>query len=512
MRRTIRSFGILVLLGLAVVPACGGSNDSPDDLLSQALQAMQGNPRFRIFREEFASGGEVSFDRPADKPRIEFILPDRFSYYEEDAYDNWAYDIAVGSDQFVSEDGVNWQEIWGTGGAFSYARQNPYKYVKHALNPVDAGNEMIGGEAVRVLEAELDVVGWAKDNLPPSQLVVSVDCQASESEPDRALVKSLGYEFLFQPNGPILSKDTYIKIDPARGSFWAEVKNATELTPELKRKLSRIVEAFGIRSCDFDNAEVKAFGGEEYISQITSGITSMGLRIHIEKGSGLPRLIEIEPRRESSLGAEKRMVAIGIVYDEGIRIEKPPKVLHERKAEALFGMIQDTSGQLQQLLRSFKEEHGVFPERLDPESMRDTLKALSSSWPDNAVTGEPMVQKKNRPGDYYYQPLENGSLYELILYNYDGVSIDYSLRGGELAPREAPLPPPPPTGKPGQEIPDALSRLTPSRIPPPLTESEKAQTLEIAIRDSQVLSMLKDTEIFVDFAQRRVVEIRPMSY
>ncbi|MDD5093203.1 MAG: hypothetical protein PHV74_02340 [Dehalococcoidia bacterium] len=486
----------LLLMMILPIAGCGDDSEGRDISLASAIKAMEENPRFSIFRSEVGSGEEVSFDRPADEPQIEFVLPDRFSYYEEDAYDIYSYNIAIGNDIYVSEDGVYWEEVWGTGGDFNYALSNPYKYLKHALSPVEVGSETIDGKPCRVFEAELDVEGWAKDNLPSTTMWVFIDCPPGDGESDMALVESLGYEFLDRPDGPILSENTYIELNSTQGCYFqAQVRNATELTTELKAEFIQIAEAFGMRGCDFDNAEVSVHGGEEYISGITKDISSMGLRIYVDEESALPRLIETEQRLESSLGVEKYPGAIGINYDENIRIEKPEKVLYERKAEGLYSSIQNTGGELQQLLRVFKDAHGVFPERLDAESMSDTLKALSREWPGNALTGEPVVQKENSPGDYSYRPTENGSLYELIIYDYWADPIHVGIRAEELEATEET--PPIRTIEAiiaGREIPDALNALVPSKVLPPLTEAEKNRAVEIAITDMEVLSLLEDTD------------------
>ena len=477
---------LLLMLTLIMAPACSEPSDPTDvDPLAQAVKAMEENPRFSIQRGVIGSQGEEVFDTSNNKAEIWFILPDKFYWHEENVYDYYPYNISIGGDVYVSDNGIHWEECWG--GSYDYLEQNPYYYLKNAINPVETERETIDGRECRVFQAELDVEGWAKDHIPQPLTYISMNCVASNSEPDRALVESLGYEFIWDYS--VISDHAYLEISPGVNYLYAEIKNADGLTDEMKDELTKIIKALGAKSCDLKDADIKVRGGEEYISNIKDRITSMGLKIYIDERTALPCLIKVESRRESSLGVEKQPFAIDIKYDDSISIERPEKVTQERKADALFGKIQFSYRELQKILDAFKVANGMFPDKLDPDSVSEVIKAQSLEWPKNQVTGSPMLQKKDSPGDYYYEVIDNGKQYQLFVYDYDGSQRNYGFLSEELKTPEEST-----SGSKEYFKQEDFDKLTPTRLLSPLIESERSQAKAIALNDASVMKKLQDTD------------------
>ena len=197
--------------------------------------------------------------------------------------------------------------------------------------------------------------------------------------------------------------------------------------------------------------------------------TSVGLVVYADTENFLPYRIIVQWREEYPQGITEFPYVIDISYDETIAIEPPAEVMTEAEmeavAESLNPVIEERAQELVRILSSFKEENGVFPDRLDLETVGDVMQAAGLEWPANPVTGAPMADDEFMLGNFFYISMENGGDYQL-----DVCVVYTSHSGGELTYYGLPERP---------------------TIIPWLTDEQKERALEIALADPRVQELLK---------------------
>jgi|GEM_PF-3768488 len=414
--------GILILLSLVGCVESGGSDETGSDastLLAKAVRAMEANPRFSVTIGSVDPGGEVS--RWESGPELEFVLPDRFSFFQKDAYDIYPFLLTIGGGTYVSENGIRWEEIWGSGPPW-FLQLKPYELLHHAKAPVDGGRGEIDGKRYRIIEGEVDLRAWAQDSAYEPMLSFYLDSPVPLRAPDSALLKGLGYRPVIEVGSVSkwLSARVFIDVNHGDGpsGFYAEVNGLEELTPEIEAELGGILESCGMEAVNWHDVRVNVQGGAASLAYFANERANLRVRAYVDEESSLPRRVWFDWSQTVPEGVEELSRVMDITYDESITIERPGAVLHSREVEALFGMVQDQARELQQVLDAFKEANGRYPETLDPESVREAMEAASLTWPENPYTGGPMTEKEGVPGDYRYEPWAEGNDYELRVFDY----------------------------------------------------------------------------------------------
>ena len=308
----IRHFTILFCVLAALLAGCSSPNAS--GVLEQALKAMEDNPRFGVVVGWIGAGGEAVF---RDGPEFQFVLPDKIFCRHGLGEGISPFVKMLGNHTYTSEDGVYWEEVGPENGAQYYPvyflRWNPYEFLAHAVNPVDAGATSVNGTRCQIIEADVDLDAWGNN------------------------------------------------------TSWVTDKR------------------------------------------------SVGLVVYADAGNFLPYRIIVQWRQEYPQGITEFPYVLDISYDETIAIEQPAEVMTETElgaiADSLNPVIEERAQELVEILSSFKEENGVFPTRLDPETVGGVMQAAGLEWPTNPVTGAPMADDEFMLGNFFYIPVENGSDY-----------------------------------------------------------------------------------------------------
>ena len=136
--------------------------------------------------------------------------------------------------------------------------------------------------------------------------------------------------------------------------------------------------------------------------------TSVGLVVYADSGSYLPHRVTVLSRKEYPQGTTESPYVIDIHYDETITIEPPEEVLTKDELQAIASirnpMIEDRAGELVRILSAFEEANGVFPDRLDLETVGDVMRAAGLEWPANPTTGAPRSDDVPVPGSLFLLP------------------------------------------------------------------------------------------------------------
>ena len=134
----------------------------------------------------------------------------------------------------------------------------------------------------------------------------------------------------------------------------------------------------------------------------------MGLVVYVDSGSYLPQRLTVLWREEFPQGITESPYVIDIRYDGTIAIERPKAVLSgaelKDQEQALSAVIEERAGELVRILSAFEEANGVFPDRLDLETVGDVMRAAGLEWPANPTTGAPRSDDVPVPGSLFLLP------------------------------------------------------------------------------------------------------------
>ncbi len=489
--RTIRQ-ACVAIAAISIILMAGCSNSDTHeshDPLTSILASMKENPKFSI-GSDTESQGRV--------PPYQFVLPDRMSYWDWDAYDKMPYMIAIGSDAYVSEDGVHWEEgFWSSNGIVQFLRWNPYQYLAHATNPVETGKETMSGRKCRTVEAEVDLDTWAQDNAPTPTASMHLEDLTVLNIPDPIALEAAGYELLLHGDDSLtaLGPEAYVEVDyEEKGDLFAEIKSVPSSTAEFEEKLDNLLILFGLEPPVWESAPVRVWDNSGFFSAFAGETMSARLKSWVDEKTYLPYRLEIEWIEEFPEGQQKTMQMMDISYDDSITIEQPETVIHTRKFEMLYGAVQDQARELVSILDIFREANGHFPGKLDPETIMGILATGPFEWPVNPYTDEPMEEHEGTSGNYHYELMNSGEDYSLIIYNYysdDG----FHYRWSELQAEEAMMREMEERRRCRPEsLTDSLTALPNESECPSLTKSQKGEADAIALGAPEVQALLTDTD------------------
>ncbi len=232
---------------------------------------------------------------------------------------------------------------------------------------------------------------------------------------DRWLTESADYKhpfiLLFDPRlllalpvDPVVEKDEV--IDGMRNHVVRAEVDADHFLSELGPAEEQLSEAEGEQAREFYRGYADG----------------LAIRFWIDEQSFLVTQIEIDVAPLPSGDQEDQMedpepAVIRFDFDAPVDVPGDPESIQYEEAQRLRREAESRTRPLVQAIVEYKKVHGVYPPRLDPETLKDFLP--TPQWPINPFTGEPVRQAEDSPGDFDYKVKNSGRDYELSLFGWD---------------------------------------------------------------------------------------------